>query len=831
MFLWFLLLFVRQAVASVYVGFQFSEQLPNVARVGQPYTFTMANTTYKSDNGAVLYQALNLPHWMSFDSGSRTFTGTPSSSDEGTFDVTITGNDPRDGSSISNNYSMIVSKDKGLHLTSPDVMFTQIAKYGDTNGQDGLVVKQGQEFKLKFDPAVFESDKGATRKIVAYYGRSEDRGSLPNWINFDPSTYTFFGSVPYVTSENAPAVEYGFSFIATDYKGFAGSEGIFKLVVGGHQLSTSLNETIKLNGTHRSDIDVDVPILSSVFLDGKTISRDNISVAYGEDLPSYLHFHDNNFTITGEFPSRSTFDNFTIVVDDVYGNSVELPYLIDSLGSVFTVDDLSDVNATRGQYFSYQLMKSIFTDFNETKVSVSLGSDSWLTYHKDNMTLNGLTPKNFDKLSAKVTASSSFDEETKSLNIVGVSKSRSSSRSSSSSSSDPTSSSSASSPAKSKNGKKGSGINRKALAIGLGAGIPGFLLLLAALIFLIFLCRRRKNHGSDNEIQEGDISNVTASSGFTANEKGNSQDTARQAGILGGLKTKNMDARSTSSSITHVDTHSDEERYYDATEKPMKSWRANDISDDAVGAAGASGALYRISNGSMSTVNTEQLFSVRLIDDNSYRQSNQTLPQGQFMSNGSLNALMNRSDSGNFQRLDSDGNIVASPSQSPKKKISRSPSENLHVVMEEARSRDVSGNDHSIQTLDPQGGPSQSSSTNFLNRFDNSESNSSVPSASSSNQQIAQDYVGDFKATRHQDGTFEWLDHSRENLLPDSPIPPAKGRPLSQHSAGSRISINNYVGNKAKLVDFTRKGSLRESAYEPDYQYREETAQIQDDSD
>ncbi|RLV83389.1 Axial budding pattern protein 2 [Meyerozyma sp. JA9] len=832
MLLWFLLLFVRAVAASIYLGFPFSEQLPNVARVDQSYTFTMANTTYKSSDGTVSYSASNLPKWLSFDSGSRTFTGTPSNSDVGTFEITLAGTDSSDGSTISNNYSMIVSDDKGLHLSSPDVMFTQIARYGDTNGNDGLVVKQGQQFSLKFDSSVFESDSGATRSIVAYYGRSQDRGSLPNWINFDSNTLTFSGTVPYVTSENAPSVEYGFSFIASDYKGYAGSEGIFKLVVGGHQLSTSLNETIKLNGTLRSEIDEQVPILSSVFLDGNHISRDNISTAYGEDLPDYLHFNSDNFTITGEFPDKSTFDNFTIIVHDVYGNSVELPYSIDAIGSVFTVKDLPDVNATRGQFFSYQLMKSIFTDYNDTKVSVALDNASWLTYHQDNMTFNGMTPKKFDSVTAKITAESDYDEETKSLNINGVDKTTTSSSSSASatSSSSPSSTSTSSSAPVSSH-KKASGVNRKALAIGLGVGIPGFLLLLAALIFLICLCRRRRNTHNDSDNPEADMSNTTAT-GFAANEKGTSEDTARQAGVLGALKT-NMDANSTSSSITHVDSHSDEDRYYDAAEKPLKSWRADDVSDDANGAAAANAALYRVSNGSMSTVNTEQLFSVRLIDDNSYRQSNQSsLPAGQFMSNGSLNALLNRSDSGNFQRIDSDGNIITSPNQSPKKKLSRSPSENLHVLMEESGSRDVSGSSHNKQTLEPQDRPSGSSSFQFLNRFNGSEPNSSNPSASSSDQQISQSLVGDFKATRHQDGTFQWLDNSRENLVPESPpISPVKARPVSQHSNGSRISINNYVGNKAKLVDFTRKGSLRESAYEPDYQYHEESAQIQNDSD
>ena len=118
------------------------------------------------------------------------------------------------------------------------------------------------------------------------------------------SDFSFSGTVPYVASENAPSFKYGFSFIASDYYGFASAEGIFRLVVGGHQLSTSLNETIKLNGTLESEIEVDVPILSDVYLDGEAISTANISNVYAEDLPDYVTFNEDNFTLTGIFPDK-----------------------------------------------------------------------------------------------------------------------------------------------------------------------------------------------------------------------------------------------------------------------------------------------------------------------------------------------------------------------------------------------------------------------------------------------------------------------------------------------------------------------------------------------
>ena len=45
------------------MGFPFNEQLPNIGRVNKDYSFTIANTTYKSNSdGVISYQVENLPH-------------------------------------------------------------------------------------------------------------------------------------------------------------------------------------------------------------------------------------------------------------------------------------------------------------------------------------------------------------------------------------------------------------------------------------------------------------------------------------------------------------------------------------------------------------------------------------------------------------------------------------------------------------------------------------------------------------------------------------------------------------------------------------------------
>lgn len=811
-------------VTAIELGFPFNEQLPTVARVDQPYDFTIANSTYRTYTGnSITYQANNLPSWLLFDSSSRTFSGTPSSDDVGTFDIELVGNDGVD--TISETYSMIVSDDLGLELSSGNVMFVQISQYGRTNGVDGLVVQEGDQIDLRFNQDVFKSKLDSERPIIAYYGRSADRSSLPNWITFNSDDMSFTGTVPHVISREAPSFEYGFSFIGSDYYGYAGAEGLFKIVVGGHQLSTNINETIKVNGTFNREFDIEVPVFSNVFLDGSIISQDNISSVEPQNLPDYITFNQDSYTLTGNFPDDSTFDNFTITIRDVFSNQVELPYSFDSIGSVFTVRNLPSVNATRGEYFEYELMDSLFTDVNDTEIDTDFSAD-WLQFHSSNNTFTGLTPDDFDQVSVEVDASSGFGTESKSFRIRGIdgdeesSSSESSSSSSSSESSSESSSSSASSSSSTASSSssaaavasqsKSTDNNRKKLAIGLGVGIPLLLILLAGLIFFCCCFKRRKNN--DEEAKSGDTT-LEDEEEITGPGFGEINQSPTVLAASNVKKLENDEIVSTSSSMTHVENDSDGSHYFDADddiasvdetgEKPMKSWRANDNSDvaKAVGAGLTTLGNVRKSDASLSTVNTDKLFSVRLVEDQSMIRNSQqsSFGSGQFISNNSLNALLNREDSGNIQRLDSDGNIVDKTSEtsySPRKQLSRSPSANLGVLVE-----------HSYENND-----SKDYSTNKNSLYD------------------------DFKATQNVDGDYDWLD-SRSSM--DQYRYLNNGQTINMSVSDNTIATNDTnprisstsLGKTAKLVDFTRRSSLRESAQNLHHPYEGESVQIHNDSD
>lgn len=843
----FLFAFVQ---ASVYEGFPFNEQLPNVARVNEEYIFTMANSTYRSTDGEVTYLAENLPSWLSFDSGSRTFYGTPTSQDVETFEFTLTGYDS--DNSLSNNFSMIVSNSSGLHLTSADVMFTEIARYGNTNGNDGLIVKPGERFNVSFNSDAFETYPSASRPIIAYYGRSQDRTSLPNWIDFDPDTLSFYGTAPSVTSEIAPSQGYSFSFIASDYYGFTGAAGDFRILVGAHELSTSLNETIKVNGTLGEEINETIPIFSDVYLDDVIISQANISSVDSDNLPDYLTLNQDNYTLEGKFPNSSTFDNFTIIVNDVYGNTVSLPYLFDAIDSVFTVSELKDVNATKEEYFQYQLLDSYFTNVNDTDVKVDFNSN-WLNYDSLNRTFTGDTPSDFDSLKVSVTASSNFDTETKLFNIIGIKKPITSSSSSSSSSSasstsssrsSSTGSASSSSAAAEKGTSKNSGVNHKALAIGLGVGIPVFILAIAGILFCCCFYRKRKSSNNEEDVEEGIVTVPGAQGGA------NAADLSAMNVMKLEEKAKGVsDSHSVSSSITHVESDfSADSDYFDAPEKPVKSWRANDKSDIVdVSTAPNKDKAMRLSDGSMSTVNTEQLFSVRLVDDYSNRNSGDS---NVLLSNASLGAS-GRNSLANIERLDSDGNIVErAGTPTERRKLSRSPSANLDVVVEEnSRSLSDNTNDTTYHTTSTRGRPNGEESDysiNLLSKIDQTRNNSAHAESGSEDQESYDSVSYEFMTTK-KNGEIKWLEASSEiNLASkeeDSSVYRNSDKAFSAMSLNSVMSERaigreklkgskiSGTANKAKLVDFTRKSSLRESSYDPNFEFEGQTARIQDDDE
>ena len=103
------------------------------ATAGIPFSYTFpANTFAHQDNNPLSYTASG-PHWLSFDAGTRTFTGTPHSADTGAASVTVTADDGN-GASISDTFDITVGA--GINLVpSLGVLVSNLGENGDSTGE------------------------------------------------------------------------------------------------------------------------------------------------------------------------------------------------------------------------------------------------------------------------------------------------------------------------------------------------------------------------------------------------------------------------------------------------------------------------------------------------------------------------------------------------------------------------------------------------------------------------------------------------------------------------------------------------------------------------
>lgn len=511
-----------------YEAYPLDEQYPPVARVNEAFSFQISNDTFKSSvsrGSQISYSATNLPQWLSFDSSARTFSGTPDSSilKDGAetlyFDITLEGTDPTDSESLSKSYQLVVTAQSSIKVADNFNLLALLKNYGFTNGKDGLILTPNEVFNVTFDRSTFTSDQ----PIVAYYGQSlENNAPLPSWLTFDPNNLEFSGTAPVVNSDIAPQMSYGFVLTATDIKGFSGVSVPFHLVIGAHELTTSIQNRMIINVTSSGDFSYQLP-LNYVYLDEEPIKTKDLGAIQLVGAPSWVSL--SNDTLSGTMPmdhpsSNST--SFSVAVHDIYDDVIYLNFMIESTDKLFAVSSLSNLNATRGEWFQYNFLPSQFTDYSQTTVSVnytnSTQSHGWINFDSSNMTLHGQVPDDFERLAMKLIASRGSQTQGLDFEIIGMndrfnhtnhtssltsSSSSSSSTSLPSSSTSPAASTTTGTALSSATVSSAAPLKKKSnntTAIACGVAIPLGMIALIAILLFVF-CRRRKNRkeSSDNE--------------------------------------------------------------------------------------------------------------------------------------------------------------------------------------------------------------------------------------------------------------------------------------------------------------------------------------------
>jgi hypothetical protein len=369
-----LAIFITCAVAGPQVNYPLNQQFPPIARVGVPYSFQIAPTTFLGNSGSLLYSLSKNPTWLSLDEQTGTLSGTPRARDVGYIPFTITASGDA-GAMASMDSTLVVSKDIGPMLQgniSQDLSVT-----GPLSGPQTVALQPSTPFNISFSPDIFNTSGGK----LSYYATLSDHTPLPAWISFDEPSLQFEGTTPIT---NIPQV-FNISLIASDTPGYASASLLFSIAVSNHQMVfTPISQTI--NVTKGDEIHI-TGLKNTLQLDRSPISDRDIASA-AASTPPWLTFDNSTFDIVGTAPSTASSRDITITATDIYGDTAEHTISLEFASKLFA-NELGDLKITIGQPFEMKLPQSILTDDSE-KVALDFGAlANELEFNPNTLTISG----------------------------------------------------------------------------------------------------------------------------------------------------------------------------------------------------------------------------------------------------------------------------------------------------------------------------------------------------------------------------------------------------------------------------------------------------------
>ncbi|MTJ45136.1 ELWxxDGT repeat protein [Dolichospermum flos-aquae] len=353
------------------------------------FSFTIpANTFTDIDAGDVLsYSATlengnSLPSWLTFNSTTRTFSGTPTNDHVGNLNVKAIAID-KAGANVSDIFVITVE-----NVNDAPILNSAIADQ---------TAKQGDAFSFQIPTNTFtDIDAG---DVLTYSATLENGNALPNWLTFNPTTRTFSG-----TPTNDNVGNLNIKAIATDKAG-ANISDIFVITVENvNDAPIVANLIADQNAKQGNAFSFQIPTNTFTDIDAGDVLTYSATLENGNALPSWLTFNSTTRTFSGT-PTNDNVGNFNVkaIATDKAGANISDIFVI----TVENVNDapivanlIADQNAKQGNAFSFQIPTNTFTDVDAGDVltySATLENGnalpSWLTFNPTIRTFSG-TPTN-----------------------------------------------------------------------------------------------------------------------------------------------------------------------------------------------------------------------------------------------------------------------------------------------------------------------------------------------------------------------------------------------------------------------------------------------------
>ncbi|KPA19342.1 adhesin, partial [Candidatus Magnetomorum sp. HK-1] len=384
-----------------------NELLDQTVNEDSEFNYTFSENTFNDEdtNDTLSYSAAlenenELPLWLTFNSDTRTFNGTPGNDNVGIITIKVTASDAA-ASSVFDVFIITVNNTNDAPTLASEI--------------PDQSVDEDSSFDFTFDENTFNDID--IDDSLSYSAILEDGNALPSWLSFDKATRNFNG-IP--TNDDVGSIS--IKVIATD----GSSESIFDVfmltVNNVNNPPTVANEL--LDQTVNEDSEFNYIFSKNTFND--TDTNDTLSYSAeqknGNELPVWLTFNSATRTFNGtptnddigiitvkvtarDAASSSVFDLFIITVN----NTNDAPTL---------ANEISDQSIDENSSFDFTFDENTFDDIDiNDSLSYSAILDDgnelpiWLNFNPTTRNFNGV-PTNDDvgNINIKVIATDGSSE-------------------------------------------------------------------------------------------------------------------------------------------------------------------------------------------------------------------------------------------------------------------------------------------------------------------------------------------------------------------------------------------------------------------------------------
>ncbi|KAF8600478.1 hypothetical protein BDV93DRAFT_608626 [Ceratobasidium sp. AG-I] len=381
----------------VHAALPLSKQHPLIARVDQPYSWTISPLTF--DNWEITSILLrSSPDWLIYDNNTSTFRGTPAAEDVGVTTVRV-----RNDQGHNDHFLLCVSE-----LPSPIVNMPLASQLVPGNPSIssgftfpapnvGIRVPPKWSFSIGFDGLTFTTPD---ERNIFYDATLANGLSLPDWVVFNNRSLTFDGVAP---PENR-AASLSIILYGSDTWGFGAIHERFDLVVGPrtHLLGidgTSGLETVNVTGG--TPFVHSIQTFGGLMIDGVQVVAANVSqVEVDVTSVPWATFDQATRVLSGVPPMSMIGQSprvLPVSITSDYNDTVATNITVTVFPSYFTAAPILPLAVTRGTFISTST-EAYLSHARSAQASivseyVPRAASSWLTYVTLNNTLSGFVPR------------------------------------------------------------------------------------------------------------------------------------------------------------------------------------------------------------------------------------------------------------------------------------------------------------------------------------------------------------------------------------------------------------------------------------------------------